>query len=285
MTFEKLLNAILNSPELAEFSFGGNCFSMAYALKTFIPDASIVISQNKRLFKESKRHVGHCGIKFNNAILDGEGIITEDDFLSWGMLDEHDLSYIENTSITKDEWKTEAYEAEIIEISVSDMGDLIDFKTVQIIQDIINDYINEDYAKLADLLSDHLYMTNKLDFDFLSKFNEFVYEGEAYRLLVLKTSKSKVKDLTHQSFSKDLLGIKEFIENYKRDDKDVFLKGTKKLFKAQIKGFDVGKALKFLHDKKLGITQKTYENWESEKELLSFEVSQAEELDLSIVQN
>jgi hypothetical protein len=285
MTFDKLLNAILNSPDLAEFSFGGNCFSMAYALKTLIPESSIVISQNKRLFKESKRHVGHCGIKFNNTILDGEGIITEDDFLSWGMLDEHDLSYIENTSITKDEWKTEAYESEIIKMSISDMEDLIDPRTVQIIQDIINDYINEDYAKLADLLSDHLYMTNKLDFDFLSKFNEFLYEGEGYRLLVLKTSKSKVKDLIHQSFSKDLLGIKEFIENYKKDDKDALLKGTKRLFKSKIKGFDVGKALKFLSDNKLGITQKTYENWENENEVLSFEVFQTEELDLSVIQN
>lgn len=284
MTFEKLLDIILKTEELDHYSFSGNCFSMAYALKSFLPESKIVVSFNKRLFKENNKYVGHCAIKCNGLILDGEGIISEEDFLSWGMLDEHDLSYIEGTNISKKEWKTQAYEAEIMEVSENDIEKYIDLEVVNAVKDLIEVGQNAQYARLSDVLSDHLNMFNKLNIDLLKEFPEFLYSGEGYRLLVLKNSKSKVKSLEHQSFSKDLNGVKDFSENYIENDIDSYSQGYKRLIKAEITGFDVEKAMKFLSENHLGITKKSYDSWKNEKEVISFEVKNIQEINLAIIE-
>lgn len=285
MTFKKLLDIILKTEALDEFSFSGNCFSMAYTLNELLPESKIVISFNKRLWLEKKQYIGHCAIKYNNQILDGEGLISEEDFQSWGMLDEHDLSYIEGTSISKKEWIKDAYEAEIIEVSKNDITDYVDLDVVETVKELILVGVDAHYIRLAELLSDHLNMLNKLDIELLKEFPEFLYAGEAYRLLVLKNSKSKVKSLENQSFSKNLEGSKDFVENYMENDMASYKLGHKRLFKADIVGFDLEKAIKFLSDNKLGITLKTYNSWKDENEVISFEVKNIQEIDISIVES
>jgi hypothetical protein len=281
MKFEHLLTLILKTPELEDYSFSGNCFSMAYALHMLIPDSKIVVSCNERLLKEKKRYVGHCGIKFNGLILDGEGLMPEDDFLSWGMLDDTDYSYIEGTSITKKEWSKEAFEAVIIEASPEDILYAVDLDTVNKIKDLINEKNNEYYAVLADMISDHVWNCSGMKTEFLHNFSEFLYQGIGYRLLILKNKKSKIKSLENQSFSKSIKGVQNFIDNYKDEDLNSYESGHKRLLKANITGFDVHKAITFLYENKLGITQSTFDKWNSENEIIAFEVNDVKEINLT----
>lgn len=137
LDFNKLLKVILKSEDLEPYCFSGNCFSTAYALHELCPESKIVVSFNKRIFKENGRFIGHCGIRVNGIIIDGEGVIEEEDFLAWGMLDEHDLSYIESTSITAKEWSIEAYEASIIEVEPHDIMSAVDLDIVEEVKNII----------------------------------------------------------------------------------------------------------------------------------------------------
>ena len=137
MEIESLLKLILSKDELEEYAFGGDCFSMAFALHELCPQSKIKLSCNKALY-EYNRYVGHCAIELEGYYIDGNGTINPDEFLSWGMLADDDESYIEDTKISMKAWKTLAYEAQIVELSVDQLRNIVDMSVVEKIRKILS---------------------------------------------------------------------------------------------------------------------------------------------------
>lgn len=124
------------------------------------------------------------------------------------------------------------------------------------------------YDQLADYLSDHLWMANQLDFDFLKQFPEFFYKGIGYRVLFLETP-VEPQNFIHQSFAKTLTGAQEFIDNSQNFDKE-FVQGKQPhIFQAEIEGFDVQLALSYFKTHQ-GLTEKTINAFIQEEEVLAF---------------
>lgn len=139
LSLEDLVKLIISKDELSEYAFAGNCFNMAVALKSLAPEAEIVVSCNKAIHEHSRNFIGHCAIKFKDHYIDGDGTLSEDDFLSWGMLDEQDFSYIEKIpEISKKRWKTLAHESVFIPVTESDLESYLDQKTIKKIKEILN---------------------------------------------------------------------------------------------------------------------------------------------------
>lgn len=133
----------------------------------------------------------------------------------------------------------------------------------------------EKLVELCEHLSDHFWQRNNLDFDFLKEFPEFTFEGVGFRCLWLESK--DVYDMTNQSFSKTLNGIKQFLDNVKNYDKDFIENKSPYLFKAKIIGFDVPLALSIIKKNDLIIC----ENFINEEEVLSFNVYNVEEITLN----
>ena len=135
------------------------------------------------------------------------------------------------------------------------------------------------YIELAEYLSDHLWMRNSLDFNFLKTFPEFLYSGVAYRTLFLDKLEMP-KSCVNQSFSKTLTGVREYIYNAQNFDKD-FVENKKPFtFRSQIEGFDLQKALLFFK-KNGGLTEKTIENFLLEEEVLAYSHSNLELVEIN----
>lgn len=131
--------------------------------------------------------------------------------------------------------------------------------------------MEEKYAILADYLSDHLWMRNSLDYDFLKTFPEFLYQGTGYRVLFTESS-FELKSFTNQSFAKTLEGAREFIDNTENYDKDVALGRDIFIYECSIEGFDVNKALAFMKSN-AGLTEQTIKCFIDEEEVIAFSYS------------
>lgn len=135
---QELVNKIISHEELSEYAFGGYCFSMAVALHRFYPESSIIVAFNKAIYEHKGTYIGHCAIEVEGHIIDGDGVIEKDTFLSWGMLADDDYSYISGTKISKSSWKQLAYESEQKTIFENELNEYIDQSVVEKILSILN---------------------------------------------------------------------------------------------------------------------------------------------------
>lgn len=135
---QNLLNLIVSKGELSQYAFGGNCFNMAVALNRLYPESSIVVSYNEAIYEVKNQYIGHAAIEIDGHIIDGDGLIDKDSFLSWGMLADDDYSYIQNTSISVNDWRTLAYESKKKVVPAEDLQEYIDESIISIIMEILN---------------------------------------------------------------------------------------------------------------------------------------------------
>jgi hypothetical protein len=129
------------------------------------------------------------------------------------------------------------------------------------------------YEVLADYLRDHLWMRNKLDYDFLASFPEFIYTGLGYRVLFFASEKDATpRSCKNQSFSKTKEGAKEFILNAQTYDKDFVLNLKPYVFESQIEGFDIHLALMYFKSNRglVDLSAKTIETFINEDEIIAF---------------
>lgn len=137
-SLKELVDKIIAHDELSEYSFGGNCFNMAVSLHRIYPQSKIVVSFNQALYEHKGQYIGHCAIEVENHLIDGDGIIDKDEFLSWGMLAEDDHSYLMGTKISHSSWKVLAYEADQKTISENELSEYIDESIIEKILSILN---------------------------------------------------------------------------------------------------------------------------------------------------
>lgn len=137
-SLKELVEKIISHDELAEYAFGGNCFSMAVALHRFYPQSTIVVAYNTALYEHKNQFIGHCAIEVENHIIDGDGIIGQDEFLAWGMLGDDDITHLKGTKISANQWKSLAYEASKKNITEDDLEDYIDESVIEKILSILN---------------------------------------------------------------------------------------------------------------------------------------------------
>lgn len=123
LTEEEILDKI-GKADIAKLGFGGNCFTMAIALKkTIIPDGQIVVAANKYIYEHTDRMIGHAAVQYDGAYYDAEGAMDKEDLLEIASLPPDDPEYIKrfDFEITLEEWDALAEEAVIVNVDESDL--------------------------------------------------------------------------------------------------------------------------------------------------------------------
>ena len=129
--------------------FGGDCPWAAIEInkKIFDGEGEYIVAANKFWFNKHNRVIGHVAVKYLDRYWDSDGETTLDHLESWGMLDEHDSDYNEDTDWTPED----AYEVELLEMNEDELREIFDMESNQSLKEYIRAIIKEEFEHSFDL--------------------------------------------------------------------------------------------------------------------------------------